>query len=137
LNTKQGHWEYRRLTFGLRTAPVKFQKLMNSVLSGLTGTRCCVGLDYFVIYAKSLADHNVKLRGILDRLRTYWLKLQPDKCEFLRREVNYMGHQITEFGIRPDLLKVPAIIRFPTPTSVKELKILWDDNLLPKDHIEV
>ena len=101
---------------------------MNAILSGLTGTRCCVGLDYVVIYAKSLADHNVKLREVIDRLRTYWLKLQTDKCEFLRREINYMGHQITEFVIRPDLLKVPAIASFPTPPSVKELKILWVDN---------
>jgi len=34
--TKQGHWEYSRLPFGLKTAPATFQKLMNSVLSRLT-----------------------------------------------------------------------------------------------------
>jgi len=33
-STKQGHWEYRRLPFGLKTAPGTFQKLMNSVLVG-------------------------------------------------------------------------------------------------------
>jgi len=37
-STKQGHWEYRRLPFGLKMAPSTFQKMMNSVLSGLTGT---------------------------------------------------------------------------------------------------
>ena len=35
-STKQGHWEYLRLPFGLKTAPATFQKMMNSVLSGLT-----------------------------------------------------------------------------------------------------
>jgi hypothetical protein len=40
-STKQGHWEYRRLPFGLKTAPATFQKLMKSVFSGLTRTRCC------------------------------------------------------------------------------------------------
>ena len=74
-STKQGHWEYRRLPFGLKTAPVTFQKMMNSVLSGLTGTRCFVYLDDIVIYARSLADHNTKLREVLDRLRTCRLKL--------------------------------------------------------------
>jgi hypothetical protein len=58
-STNQGHWEYRRLPFGLKTAPATFQKLMNSVLSGLTGTRCFVYLDDIVIYAKSLADDNI------------------------------------------------------------------------------
>jgi len=75
-----------------------------------------------VIYAKSLADHNIKLREVLDRLRTYRLKLQPEKCEYLRKEVNYLGHQITEFGVKPDPQKVAAITSYPTPTSVKELK---------------
>jgi len=81
-STKQGHWEYRRLPFGLKTAPATFKKLMNSILSGLTGTRCFVYLYGIVIYAKSLGDHNVKLREVLDRLRRHRLKLQPDKCEF-------------------------------------------------------
>ena len=78
-STKQGHWEYRRLPFGLKTAPATFQKLMNSVLIGLTGTRCFVYLDDIVTYARSLADRNTKLREALDRLRMHRLKLQPDK----------------------------------------------------------
>jgi hypothetical protein len=107
--TKQGHWEYLRLFFGLKTAPDTFQKMMNSVLSGLSGMCCFVYLDDIVIYARSLVDHNTKLREVFDRLRTYRLKLQPDKCEFLRKEVNYLGHQITEAGIRPGSQKVAAI----------------------------
>jgi Reverse transcriptase (RNA-dependent DNA polymerase). len=72
---------------------------MNSVLSGLTGTRCFVYLDDIVIYAKSLQDHDNKLREVLGWLRKHRLKLQPDKCEFLRKEVNYLGHQIKEAGV--------------------------------------
>jgi hypothetical protein len=64
---------------------------MNSELSGLTGTRF-VYLDDIVVYARFLAYHNDKLREVLDRLLTYKLKLQPDKCEFLRKEINYLGH---------------------------------------------
>ena len=121
-STKQGHWEYKWLPLGLKTAPATFQKLMNSVLSGLTGTRCFVYLDDIVIYAKSLQDHNNKLREVLGRLRKHRLKLQPDECELLRKEVNYLGHQITEAGVRPDPRKVLAITTFPTPTTVKQLK---------------
>jgi hypothetical protein len=90
------------LLFGLKTAPAAFQKMLTSVLSGLSGTRCFVYLGDIVIYARSLADHNKKLREVLDKLRMYKLKLQPDKCEFLRKEVNYLGHQITEAGVKPD-----------------------------------
>ena len=81
-STKQGPWEYRGLPFGLKTAPATFKIMMNSILSGLTVTPCFVHLDNIVICARSLADHNTKLREVLDRLQTYRLKLQPDNCEY-------------------------------------------------------
>ena len=92
------------------------------MLSGLTGTRCFLYLDDVVLCANSLAEHNTKLRDVLDRLRLHHLKLQPDKCQFLRKEVSYLGHQITETGVRPDPKKVEEIERFPTPTTPRELK---------------
>jgi hypothetical protein len=51
------------MTFGLKTAPATFQAMMNSVLSGLTGSQCFVFLDD-VIHAKSLAENDVKLREV-------------------------------------------------------------------------
>jgi hypothetical protein len=81
-STKQCHWEYLRLPFGLKPVPATFHKMMNSMMSGLTGTRCFVYLDDIVLYASSLTEHDVKLREVLDRLRTYKLKLQPEKCVY-------------------------------------------------------
>ena len=134
-STKQGHWEYLRLTFGLKTAPATFQKLMNSVLSGLMCTRCFLYLDDIVIYARSLAERDVKLREVLDRLRTCKLKLQSEKCEFLRKEVSYLGHQITEAGVRPDPQKVAAIRAIPyTHQSETAESLLRYDQLLPTVH---
>jgi hypothetical protein len=56
-STKQGHWAYRKMPFGLRTAAATFMRLMNTVLSGLTGTRCFVFLD-ITIYANNLTEHD-------------------------------------------------------------------------------
>jgi hypothetical protein len=61
--------------------------MMNMVLSDLTGITCFVFLDDDVIYTNSLAEHDTKLRMLFDRLRKDSLKLQPDKCKFLRKEV--------------------------------------------------
>jgi len=121
-STKQGHWKHLRLPFGLKTAPATFQKMMNTVLSGLTGTRCFVYLDDIVLYARSLVEHDAKLREVLDRLRTYKLKLQPDKCQFLWKEMSYLGHVIMEEGVWLDPHKVAAIEGFPTPTNLRQLK---------------
>jgi hypothetical protein len=83
-STKEGQWAYKTTTFGLKTVPATFQKMMNNVLSGLTGTRYFVFLD-IVIYANSLIEHDRKLRDVFGRLREYNLKVQPDNCEFLRK----------------------------------------------------
>jgi hypothetical protein len=64
LSTKQGHWEFLRLPFGFKTAPATFQRMINSVLSGLTGTRFLYLHD--IIYARSLAKHDVKLQEMLE-----------------------------------------------------------------------
>jgi len=121
-STKEGHWAYKRMPFGLKTAPATFQQMMNNVLSGLTGTRCFVFLDDIVVYANSLVEHDRKLRDVFRRLRKHNLKLQPDKCEFLRKEVIFLGHKISEQGVEPDDRKVQAVRDFPTPKTTKQLK---------------
>jgi len=63
-STKEGHWEYKRLPFWLKTAPATFQRMMNVVLGGLTGSNCFVFLDDIVVYARSLAEHDSKLREV-------------------------------------------------------------------------
>jgi len=86
-STPDGHYEFNRMPFGLKNAPVTFRQLMNSVLTGIQGIKCLVYLDDIVIYGPNLKEHNKRLIQILDRLREHDLKLQPDKCEFLRKEV--------------------------------------------------
>ena len=117
-----GHYEFTRMPFGLKNAPSTFQRLMNSVLSGLQGTRCLVYLDDIVIFADSLETHNKKLIEIFKRLREFDLKLKPSKCEFLRKEVIYLGHKISEMGAQPDESKLDAVRSFPRPKTVKNIK---------------
>lgn len=73
-----------------------FQRLMNKVLEGLNGLKVFMCLDNIIIYAKDFNDHTQKLKEIFQRLRQYDLKLKPLKCEFLWKEVTYLGHVITD-----------------------------------------
>jgi len=58
----------------------------------------------------------------LERLRRFNLKIEPDKCEFLKTELSYLGHVVTTEGVKPDPLKVKAIKEFPTPRNTKDVK---------------
>ncbi|CAK9811734.1 Retrovirus-related Pol polyprotein from transposon 297 [Anthophora quadrimaculata] len=121
-STPYGHYQFNRMPFGLRNAPSTFQRLMDSVLSGLQGNEMFVYLDDIVIYASSITEHNVKFRKLSDRLRKANLKLQPDKCEFLRTEVAYLGHVIGRDGVKPDPRNVKAVKDFPAPKTTKNIK---------------
>lgn len=121
-NTPYGHYEYKRMPFGLKNAPATFQRVMDSVLCGLQGERCFVYLDDIVVFASSLQEHEQKLREVFTRLQKYELKVQPDKCEFLRREVAYLGHIISNEGVKPNPDKVQAVKDFPVPKCCKDIK---------------
>jgi len=86
--TPTGLYEYLRMPFGLKSAPSTFQRLMNSVFMGLIGTRCFVYLDDFIIFGETLQELHARLREVFQKLRKFNLKIEPDKCEFLKTELN-------------------------------------------------
>jgi hypothetical protein len=109
------------MSLGLKSAPSTFHRLMNSVLSGIQGIKCLVHLDD-VIFGETLRIHNNKLKDILNRMRIYNLKLQPIKCEFLRKELSNLGHIITSEGVKPDEREAEEVRSFPLPTTIQKLK---------------
>lgn len=121
-STPYGHYHFNRMPFGLRNAPATFQRLMDSVLAGLQGSEMFVYLDDIVIYSSSLREHEIKFNKLARRLEAANLKLQPGKCEFLRKEVIYLGHIITEKGVKPDPCKTNAVSMFPEPKNIKQIR---------------
>ena len=99
-SSPDGHYQYRRLPMGLKNSPATFQRVMNNILRGLTYKICFVYLDDIIIFDKTLEEHNKNLEEVLKRLAQHGVKLQTDKCKFLRPELEYLGHVITPDGIK-------------------------------------
>jgi hypothetical protein len=59
----RGHFQYKRMPFGLKGAPAAFQRLMNTVLSGIQGIKCLVYLDDVIVFGENLGAHNVTPRS--------------------------------------------------------------------------
>jgi len=68
------------------------------------------------------ALYNKKLSSVFERLKIHNLKIQPNKCEFLKRECLYLGHIITEDGIKPYPKKIKSVLEFSVPINVKNIK---------------
>lgn len=110
------------MPFGLKNAPATFQRCMNNLLEDLIYKDCLVYLDDIIVYSTSLDEHMMSLKKVFTKLREANLKLQLDKCEFMKKETEFLGHIITTKGIKPNPNKVKAIIQFPIPKSQKEIK---------------
>jgi len=63
--TREGHFQYKRMPFGLKGAPATFQRLMTTVLSVIQGIKCLVYLDNVVVFGENLNMHNERLREVL------------------------------------------------------------------------
>ena len=90
---------------------------MDLTLTGLFKTELFVYLDDIVIYANTLEEQEIKLKNLAKRLRKANLHLQPDKCEFLRPKVEYLGHIIAVYAVY-----ILAVKKFPVPKTQKNVK---------------
>ena len=121
-SSPDGHFQYKRLPFGLNISPNSFQRMINIALAGLTPESAFVYIDDIVVVGCSIDHHLNNLEQIFQRLRHYNLKLNPQKCKFFRTEVTYLGHKITNNGIWPDDSKFQTIRDYPEPTNTDEVR---------------
>ena len=115
-----GFFECNRMPFGLTNAPAVFQRLMEQTLANLSNV--VVYIDDIIIHSKDFDQHLEDLENCFNRLQTAGLKLKPKKCHLCRKEVKYLGHYISEDGIRTDPEKCKVVEEWPLPTTVQELR---------------
>ncbi|KAF7640705.1 hypothetical protein LDENG_00021390, partial [Lucifuga dentata] len=117
-----GLFQFRVLPFGLCNAPATFQRLMNTVLAGLTYKSCAVYLDDIVVASPTFEQHLSDFQEVLSRLKNAGLSLKLSKCQFCLNELTFLGYRVTPHGIMPDTNKVKAVMEFSTPSTVKQVR---------------
>ncbi|KAL0193255.1 hypothetical protein M9458_011551 [Cirrhinus mrigala] len=120
INTHKGLFQYKRLPFGITSAPSLFQRAMDQILSGLPGVVCY--LDDILVTGTDDESHLQNLDATLKRLKEYGLRVRKDKCEFFQSAVEYLGHVIDASGLHTSPSKVKAIVDAPTPKNVSQLR---------------
>jgi hypothetical protein len=108
--TRYGLFEYFIISFGLMNAPTHFMYLMNSVFMLELDKFVVVFIDDFLIYSRSMEEHEEHLWIVLQRLREHQLYAKFNKCEFWIKEVSFLGHVVSPEGITVDPGKVKEVL---------------------------
>jgi hypothetical protein len=115
------------MPFGLKNAPADFSKLMYQILVNLPYVE--IYLDDITIHSKTFMDHVKHITHVLGVLKSYNLKVNPEKCSWFANTIKLLGHVISEAGVAMDPEKVDAIKGRVPPKNlvVRKLELSYHD----------
>ena len=124
--TPWGLLEWLRIPFGLKNAPCKFQRYMETALNDYRDKFCVPYLDDVIVYSATFDDHVDHVGKVLRKLRESGVKLKARKCHLFQNEVNYLGRIVSSGGYKPDPKDAEAMrsLKQWTPKTVGDVRRL-------------
>jgi len=116
--TNRGLFEPLIMFFGMTNSPTTFQTMMNNVFRTVIAEGIVVVyLDDILIFMKIEEEHERAVWRVLEILAEHKLFLRPEKCEFHRKQIEYLGLVISENKVAIDPVKVAGVHEWPTPEN--------------------
>ena len=119
-NTLWGRYCFTKMPLGLNQVQYFFQYYMDSHFQDINSTTNVI-VDDIMIHGESDQQHDKHLIQVLNKYHEIGLKLNPDKCVFGQKQIQFYGNTISTEGIKPDPTKVVIIIKMPSPRTKTEL----------------
>ena len=117
-----GIFEFLQMPYGLCNAPATFQRLMQNCLGELNLTYALIYLDDVIVFSRTEEEHLARLRAVFERFQEHGLKLKPSKCHFLRKEIAFLGHKVSEEGMKPGDEGLKSIAEMAPPHNYTEIR---------------
>ena len=121
-STPRGHYQFKKLSFGLKNAPATFQREMQGVLRGLPPGKVIIYIDDILILGDTYEEHLDLVRRTLYTLYKAGIRVNPTKCQWFREEVKFLGHLIGRRGLHKDPAYVEKVLEFPRPQTVRQIR---------------
>ncbi|MFZ1075317.1 MAG: reverse transcriptase family protein [Minisyncoccia bacterium] len=118
--TPLGLFQWKRLPFGLSSAPSYFQMVMSIITKGLEGVKFLI--DDIIICGRLKAEHDIRLEQLCKRLHEYNVLINDDKSKFCVTSVDFVGHTVSSQGVSPLQSNIEAITKLETPDSTKRVR---------------
>jgi hypothetical protein len=124
--TRYGLYEFLVMSFGLTNASAYFMNLMNKVFMEYLDQFVVVFIDDILVYSQNEETHENHLRLVLQKLRDNQLYSKFSKCDFWLKEVAFLGHIITDGGIKVDLGKISEILNWKQSKMRQRSRVFLD-----------
>ena len=121
-STPDGHYQYRRMPFGVRNAPCCYQRAIVTALGDLANTYCLAYLDDLLIVSRTKEEAFTRLEVVLEVLDKAGFSLNPDKCSFIKQSTIYLGYEVKNGNIRPHNDRIKALTELPPPKDRTALR---------------
>lgn len=118
--TGRGLYRYKRLMFGISCAPEYFQKILETILLPCDGVVNFI--DDIVVYGKDDAEHNARLKRVLEIFKEVDILLNHDKCVFNVKAIKFLGHELSSSGVRPLDKYIKVVENFREPITIDEVQ---------------
>lgn len=115
-----GLYRYKRLVFGVNMASEKFQQNISQVIKDCPGAYNMS--DDIVVVGSTEAEHDSRLATVIQRLAERGLTVNEKKCQIKLTSIKYMGHVLSQEGLRVSDDKVQAIVHAPPPADASQLR---------------
>ena len=119
-----GHFEFLRMPFGLSGAPATYNRLITTLLQDLPLRFTYAYLDDTLLTGNTAHIHLDELNQVLTAYQKGGITLQPDKCEFFQKQVQFLGHTLSEKGVSPLDSHLDVIKNWPEPKCQNDVKVL-------------
>jgi len=114
-HTNRGLFKPLMMFFGMTNSPTTFQTMMNDIFRTLIAKGIVVVyLDNILIFTQTEKEHEQAVWRVLEVLAEHKLFLRPEKCEFHRKQIEYLGLVISENKVEMDPVKVARVHNWPT-----------------------
>ena len=120
--TRYGLFEYLVMPMGLTNAPATFQAYIGNLLKDLVDIGVLVYIDDILIYSETMEEHERLVKEVLRRLQDNGLAAAPDKCEFHKSKLAFLGFIISDQGVEMSEDKLREIRDWETPKNVKDVQ---------------
>ncbi|GMF51288.1 unnamed protein product [Phytophthora fragariaefolia] len=120
--TPFGLFEWNRMPFGLKNAPQIYQRMLDSALYGLLGSRVLDPADLIKMDLNLMDLDPTKVESLLEACDRWNLSISVVKSFWGKSKVEYLGHQVSSSGLEANPKDLTALTDLPFPQSLRSMQ---------------